>query len=143
MKADPPPTPTRQDKQRIKEALDEHYDIERGLYRAMKNDRVIAESLNVPPAWVAALREDVYGPADSEADEKTLAEVKLISDQLGQIETDILKAYEHFDDEVKALNAQLDRVNQRRAAELEKLMGEHKTLAARQAEITKRLGIKG
>ncbi len=143
LRADPPPQPTRMDKRRIKEALDDHYNVEHQMYRGSVNDRALAEQLDVPPAWVSELREDLYGPAESEADEKTLAEVKAIADQLGQIETDILKAYEHFEDEVKALNAQLDRVNQRRAAELEKLSGEHKTLAARQAEITKRLGIKG
>ena len=63
--AAPPPQPTRYDKRRVLDALDESYEPEVG-YRGSATDSSIARKLDVPRVWVSSLREDFFGPETSE-----------------------------------------------------------------------------
>jgi len=66
--AEPPRQPTWPDNRRIRAALDEAYDETRGLYLGNGSDAALAEKLNVPRAWVSAIRE-LFGPNRCEADD--------------------------------------------------------------------------
>ncbi len=68
--ADPPRQPTREDKRKIREALDACYLIDKQRYAGDGNDKALADRLNVPRAWVAAERDDAYGPDACEDDGK-------------------------------------------------------------------------
>jgi hypothetical protein len=54
--------PTREDRRRITETLDEHYEPEKG-YRGDWSDQKIGKKLDVPHAWVRELRVLLYGDA--------------------------------------------------------------------------------
>lgn len=72
---DTSPSPTIRDRRLILEALDLHYDHDKGLYRRDVRDHVLATTLNVPAAWVADLRENFCGGPDrNEAEDHKRAE---------------------------------------------------------------------
>lgn len=50
------------DRQRIKTALDKHFDDGAGQYLDGKSDQIIADSLGVPRIHVERIREAAYGP---------------------------------------------------------------------------------
>jgi hypothetical protein len=66
-KAAAPRTPTTHDNRRIRDAMDEHYDEARQMYRGSFTDESVAQKLAVPRAWVQRVREDFYGPETNEA----------------------------------------------------------------------------
>lgn len=63
MKADPPPEMTREDKRVINLKLHEVYEGETTGYAKGWSDRKVAEELGVPRAWVAQVRDELFGPA--------------------------------------------------------------------------------
>ncbi len=67
-KADKPREMTRADKRKILEKLQETYLDETQGYIAPWTDKRVADDLCVPPAWVADLRDDLFGPAHSNAE---------------------------------------------------------------------------
>jgi hypothetical protein len=48
-------------KRQIFRAIDDHWDEDRGRYAGKMTDKLIALDLNVPQAWVAAIREESFG----------------------------------------------------------------------------------
>lgn len=63
VKAEPPPQPKPADNRRIMAALDDAYDEKAGGYSRGESDDKVANSLNVPVAWVREVREKFYGAA--------------------------------------------------------------------------------
>lgn len=53
--------PTVADNRRVRVAVEDHYDEDRQMYRGNWSDRMLAEELKVPRAWVTRARE-MYGP---------------------------------------------------------------------------------
>ncbi len=54
--------PTRADKRQIMDLLEDVYDTDLERYRHGDTDDTVADVLNVLPGWVAAIREDFFGP---------------------------------------------------------------------------------
>jgi len=108
--AEPPRQPTREDKRKIREALDACYLIDKARYAGDGNDKTLAERLNVPRAWVAAERDDAYGPDACEDDGKADAVLAdLIARQRkGETEAlDLAARFEASRREAEALRAKL------------------------------------
>ena len=57
-----PRQPSREDKRKIRDALDAVYLTDKGVYAGAETDASVAKRLDVPRAWVSAEREDAYGP---------------------------------------------------------------------------------
>lgn len=61
--AEEPRKPLPSDNRRILSALEEHYDADNRRYLANFSDESVAQKLNVPRAWIAAVREQFdFGP---------------------------------------------------------------------------------
>lgn len=100
--AEPPPSPTMEDRRRIREALDSHYLDKKGCYSKNFSDKSLAASINVPLAWVSQLREAMgLGPDANEAAAQRSAELEALEKRLGAEEDRALKA---LDDLRKELN---------------------------------------
>lgn len=56
--------PTREQKRQIMSLLDEVYDVQNGYYTGSETDKTIADTLGtgILPGWVAAIREEFFGP---------------------------------------------------------------------------------
>jgi len=67
MAAKPPPVASREDNRRIHEAIEHGWREDLDCYASTLSDRSIAEGLNVPRAWVAAVREQFFGPDENTA----------------------------------------------------------------------------
>lgn len=67
MAAEPPPAATRENNRRIHEAIEERWNGARDCYLGSVSDAVIAACLDKPRAWVAAVREQFFGPDTCEA----------------------------------------------------------------------------
>lgn len=92
-----PREPTPHDNRRVLDALEGHYDIDRGLYHKSWSDKALAGHLDVPTSWVTSLRERFLGGPDrNEAAPLAAIEqldkrlTKLVNDA-AQIETDLKK----------------------------------------------------
>lgn len=83
--ADPPRQPTPKDINRIQTELQERYDSDAERYRGADSDRVVAERLDVPRAWVSAERARAYGPDRCEADQHDLSELQQIVERSKQM----------------------------------------------------------
>lgn len=64
---------TREQRRKARDALDVHYDDERLRYRGDWTDKSLADSINVPRALLAEVRDDYYGPDRNEAEAKRRA----------------------------------------------------------------------
>lgn len=84
--AEPPPEPSRIDKRRIIDALNERYDHALGCYVEAWTDVRVATALNVPRAWVSSLREEFFGAEQSELQVKVAAEAATLSRRASEIE---------------------------------------------------------
>jgi len=62
--SDPPPRPSREQRRQIHETIDANWSVKSDCYAAKNSDKQIAESLGVPWAWVAEVRDAAFGPAD-------------------------------------------------------------------------------
>lgn len=90
--AQQPREPTREDNRRILSKLDESYDEKREMYKGDWSDKRVAETLDVPRAWVADIRERVYGPDRNEAQQaetKELREAIAMAEQAVKTLTDM------------------------------------------------------
>uniref|UniRef100_A0AB74UMI7 Modular polyketide synthase n=1 Tax=Caulobacter phage BL57 TaxID=3348355 RepID=A0AB74UMI7_9VIRU len=103
----PPRAATPAENRRIIEALDTHYNTLKQCYIGAWTDKKVADELNLPWAWVAEMRERVYGPERNEAAEVAGAELKKHWETLGKLETDVLTAFDKFDEQIKAQRAAL------------------------------------
>lgn len=97
LKADTPRTPTREDNRRIRDALDEHYDERAGAYHGSMRDKTLAGKLIVPVAWVAAVREQFFGPDKCEVDDVAVQMLKAQAATVAELETEYLRTMEDFD----------------------------------------------
>lgn len=59
--AEPPPTPTREQKRLIFDALEDGYDIFEGRYIGAATDASLGEVLKVPRAWITEIRREFFG----------------------------------------------------------------------------------
>lgn len=87
MAAEPPRQPTREDRRRIQTALDENYLEARGCYRNAFTDKILAEKLKLPAAWVAEERERAYGPEINETRSEAAASLMAIRVRLEALES--------------------------------------------------------
>lgn len=62
-----PREPTREDRRRVLDALEEHWSHAGGCYAKSFTDKSLAEKLNVPRIWVTAIREEFFGAESNEA----------------------------------------------------------------------------
>ena len=61
-KVEPDREPTRAEKRKIMDMLEDVYDVDRERYMQGDTDDTVAEVLEVMPGWVAKLREEFFGP---------------------------------------------------------------------------------
>ncbi len=85
---------TREEKRKIRVALDEHYDDRAGQYSGVMTDEKLAASLTVPRAWVADIREEYYGPARTEDQIKFLGRINQLENRATVIEAEALAVAE-------------------------------------------------
>jgi len=103
--ADPPRKPTREDRRRISEALDLHYDIDGARYRKAATDDSLAKHLTVPRAWVTEIRDLMYGPEGNEQDELTAKAIIDLEASLKRLADDFMERYAKIEADVTALKA--------------------------------------
>lgn len=72
----------------ISAELDVVYDREKGRYRGRSSDKTVAKNQNVPEAWVAGVRELLYGDsAKNEDDAKRSEDIERLAANFGKLET--------------------------------------------------------
>lgn len=106
--AEPPRQPTREDKHKIRDALNACYLIDKNCYAGEGSDKALAEKLKIPRAWVTAEREDAYGPDACEVDSKTLAALEDLGARFAGFVNDAMTLAANVDAmarEVEALKA--------------------------------------
>lgn len=96
-----PREPSRQERRQIMEMLGEVYDLEGECYTGGETDATVSEVLGVMPGWVAAIREEFFGPDGANQD---MAELQGAIDK---IEAAIGAAESRFKADVADLRAQL------------------------------------
>lgn len=79
--AEPPKQPTWADNRRIRATLDDVYDADEGRYLGDNSDEKVARYINLPRAWVTAIRE-LFGPDRCEADEERRGKLQTLMDDL-------------------------------------------------------------
>lgn len=74
-------------------ALNDAYDDDARRYRGSHTDRSIADDLGggVMPGWVAAIREELFGPAGNEEVEAIRAEIAACREQFARAVADLLR----------------------------------------------------
>lgn len=105
---------TREDKRRIRGALDDHYDDRRQMYVDHWTDQKLADKLSVPRAWVANIREEFYGPAQTEEAVKLLGPINELESKATRLESDALSVAERAEKlkaEIAAMRTQVERLN--------------------------------
>ena len=107
LRTEPPRTPTREDRRRIIEALDTHYDTKKERYTQNWSDKSLAEALKVPMAWVAEERDRVYGPNINEAASIRDEKLSDLEKKFSQIEDELLKALDNVRNEIAKLKIDL------------------------------------
>jgi len=103
MKAEEPRTPTREDRRRIIDALEEHYDTKHERYTANWSDKSLAAKLTIPVAWVAEERDRAYGPDINEAFSKRTQAVTDLEKRFSDLEDATLKALDDVRVEISRL----------------------------------------
>lgn len=104
--ADAPRQPSREDKRKIRDALDAVYLTDKGVYAGAETDASVAKRLDVPRAWVSAEREDAYGPDACEDDGKDALQLQALSAALKKGESEALELAGAFE----SLRGNVDRV---------------------------------
>lgn len=92
-----PRQPTREDKRKIRDALDACYLTDKGVYAGAETDASVAKRLDVPRAWVSAEREDAYGPDACEDDGKDAVQLQAMAAALKQREVEALELASAFE----------------------------------------------
>jgi len=73
MSAAPPPAASREDNRRIHDAIDAAWNVNGDCYSGSASDKSLGETLKVPRAWVAAVREQFFGPDENDATRELVA----------------------------------------------------------------------
>lgn len=97
---------TREQNRTISEALDANYDIERGCYRGALTDKVLAEKLKFPAAWVAAVRDQFFGPDKNEAAAVLVQDL----DSLKKRDADLQSRFSRHFEELTKLEGEMNSV---------------------------------
>ena len=117
MAVEPPRQPSTDDRRRIRDALFEHYLEDKGCYAKAHSDRSVAQSLNVPFAWVATIREAMgFGPDKNEAGSAFSAEIEALKRDLSGLQDDLLKTFSVRCDELEKRILAAERAGYRSAA---------------------------
>ncbi len=116
----PPPAPpmrqpTRDQKRLIVAALEDAYDVPKQRYKDGETDKTISEMLGdgVMPGWVAAVRDDMFGP---EGNEEMADLSKQIAEWMGVADRSLASINSSLSDmvaaraEVKKLGQRLDKI---------------------------------
>lgn len=102
--ADPPPISTLEERRRIRDALDAHYDEGAGRYRSSFSDKALAATLNVPEKWVRDLREAMgFGPDVNEKAAIRAADIDALRADLSKLQSDLLERFDALERRVKKL----------------------------------------
>ncbi len=96
LKAVAPRQATTEDRRRILDALEEHYDVGRKCYRGKTDDAVLADLLKVPRAWVAEVRDLVFGPNVNEVRVDAPKRIDELSAQYDVLAKDLMTQAERF-----------------------------------------------
>lgn len=92
------------ERRRIRDALDTHYDEEAGRYRSSFSDKSLAAKLDVPAKWVTDLREaGGYGPDVNEASAARSADVDAVRLALADLQGELLSRFDALEGRVKKL----------------------------------------
>ena len=88
-KVDPPRSPSLEDNRQIRDFLDGNFDEAAGRWKGSLSDERAAAGMQIPRAWVSALRSSLYGPDDrNEADEKADAVAEELARRLEKLKED-------------------------------------------------------
>jgi hypothetical protein len=111
-----PRQPTVDDRRLIRMRVEEVYDTGTGIYSGEFSDAKVADELNVPVAWVSAIRE-LYGddrcearPLSRDDIAKAYADLKAESAKVEKLERDLRAALGDIDGIKQRLAPQLDRI---------------------------------
>lgn len=74
--AEPPKMPTAADNRKVLDALTVQYDEDAQRYRGAWTDSKVAATLDVPRAWVTAVREQFFGPERNEEQDVKTKEIR-------------------------------------------------------------------
>ena len=99
---------TRTDRRLINAKLNDVYvDEERG-YRDDWSDQKVAEDLGASVLWVAAIREENFGPDINEADVLREREMAVVIEAFKTVAAEALAAIKEYDQKVEQIDAKLD-----------------------------------
>lgn len=102
--AAPAPTLDAANRRRIRDALDEHYDEDRGRYRQAWGDKALGAKLNLPWAWVKELRTAMgLGPDENEQALARNAEVDAVRRELAALGDEFLRRHSALEARLKKL----------------------------------------
>lgn len=89
---------TAEERRRIREALEDHYDEDAGRYRSSFSDKALAAKLDVPLKWVADLRDACgYGPDRSEATDQRNAEIETLKLEIAKLQADLIERFDELE----------------------------------------------
>lgn len=108
--ASEPRTPTRDDRRRIRDALDVHYQVERGRYAGAWSDKKLGETLKLPWAWIAEERELGYGPDASEITSINQAKIDALRARIEKINEECMGFLLNLDKKIGELKEAVERV---------------------------------
>lgn len=110
--------PTREQKRQIMSLLEEVYDTANGYYTGGETDKTVAETLGtgIMPGWVAAIREEFFGPDGSND------ELLKLREELGTLKTNMEAVAKTCHDDIQKALAGLRDYNK-----LREKVGEYET----------------
>jgi len=126
-KASQPEEPTKAQKRSIMQLLEGCYDHASECYCGGETDASVAEVLNVLPGWVAAIREEFFGPCGTNEDMQALSDD--ITKKRAELETlirDTTKQNQKLIDALeglKGLDLRLDRIKKAVGPHVRKKVG--------------------
>jgi hypothetical protein len=101
--------PTREQRRAIFREIDENYDGR--AYVLGASDKSIAEKLKVPWAWVAAIREENFGPPGLDPElQAAIKKIEGLEAKVKQMETDAIRAFEESAKQISVVAEQLKSV---------------------------------
>ncbi len=103
--ADPPRQPTKDDRKRIRDALDEHYVEDRGCYAGAMTDKALGAQLDVPFAWIGELREAMgLGPDKNEVAAVIAGQLNTLRQGLAKSQAEIERLIERLSEQQNQLD---------------------------------------
>jgi len=122
LRADPPREMSREDRRIVFAKLDEVYVNETIGYSAGWTDKLVAEDLGVPRAWVATVRDENFGPASNEEIETVIREVRAAAAEVRGLNGDMSAIKHKIGEYANSLAATMERIAklEKKANEIEK-----------------------